>query len=354
MKILYGLPSEGMGHATRSKVIIDYLLLNGHDVQIVTSDRAYVFMQKHFGVRVHPIEGFHLAYKKAVVHIGQTVLLTFKNAPKQLLKNFLAYKELLKKFTPDIVISDFESFTHFFATMHHIPLISIDNMQVIHRCKLDIDIPKEEKLNFQIAKQIVKSKVIGADTYLISSFFHAEIIKKNTVLVPPILRKEIIEAKVTIGKHIVVYQTSSTASNLITTLQQLPQEIFIVYGFNKEEKHGNVQLKAFSEKEFIANLASAKAVLSNGGFSFLSEAVYLKKPILSVAIQNQFEQFVNASYVEKMNFGRSFSTFTSDGIKAFLYELDFFQDALQSHAQDGNQVLFTTLDSLLKSLTSEV
>jgi hypothetical protein len=25
MKILYGVPGEGMGHATRSKVVIDYL-----------------------------------------------------------------------------------------------------------------------------------------------------------------------------------------------------------------------------------------------------------------------------------------------------------------------------------------
>ena len=37
-----------------------------------------------------------------------------------------------------------------------------------------------------------------------------------------------------------------------------------------------------------------------------------------------------------------------------LYELDFFQSALQNHVQDGNQVLFTTLDSLLKSLTKNV
>ena len=66
MKILYGLPSEGMGHATRSKVIIEHLLKE-HDVQIVTSDRAFVFLSNHFPKRVHQIDGFHLAYKNAVV-----------------------------------------------------------------------------------------------------------------------------------------------------------------------------------------------------------------------------------------------------------------------------------------------
>jgi UDP:flavonoid glycosyltransferase YjiC (YdhE family) len=42
MKILYGVPSEGMGHATRSKSVIQYLIAQQHEVCIVSSDRAFI------------------------------------------------------------------------------------------------------------------------------------------------------------------------------------------------------------------------------------------------------------------------------------------------------------------------
>jgi len=66
MKILYGVPGEGMGHATRSKVIIAHLLQN-HDVQVLSSSRAFKFLYESFGERVHEIKGLHFAYKNTKV-----------------------------------------------------------------------------------------------------------------------------------------------------------------------------------------------------------------------------------------------------------------------------------------------
>jgi uncharacterized protein (TIGR00661 family) len=336
-----------MGHATRSKVIITYLLEQGHEVQAVSSARAYQFLNRAFPGRVHEIKGFHLAYRNASVSKLNTAILTLKTGPENLRLNFERYRELLAGFTPDVVISDFESFTYFFAKMHRLPIISIDNMQVMSRCSLDIVVPKEERANFSIARNIVKTKVPRSDHYLIASFFDAPPCKERTTVVPPIIRKEILEAETAGGEHILVYQTSTSQGNLVEILQQLPQEQFRVYGFNKEEQHGNVQLKAFSEEGFIRDLATAKAVLANGGFSLLSEAVYLRKPICSIPINGQFEQYLNAAYVEKMGFGRHYPQFTADRIKSFIYDLPRFQENLQGYSQDGNKSLFAELDKQL-------
>jgi len=212
MKILYGLPSEGMGHATRSQVIIAHLLKN-HDVRIVTSDRAYKFMEEHFPGKVFQIRGFHLAYNDGSVSKSKTFTSLLKSAPQDLMENFNKYQKVHKEFKPDLVISDFESFSFFFAKTHKLPLISIDNMQVINRCTMDIDIPKEEKENYLIAKNIIKVKVPNCNYYLITSFFDAPIKKKNTELVPSIVREKIIAAakkKKKNKNHILVYQTSSS------------------------------------------------------------------------------------------------------------------------------------------------
>jgi uncharacterized protein (TIGR00661 family) len=129
---------------------------------------------------------------------------------------------------------------------------------------------------------------------------------------------------------------------------KLPSEKFYVFGFNKDEKQGNVQLKKFSEAEFINLLASAKAVICNGGYSFISEAVYLHKPICSVPIANQIEQFVNASYVEKYGYGRAFNNFTADNIKSFLYDINYFEKQLTGYKQQGNNLLFIEIKKWIK------
>ena len=346
MNILYGVPGEGMGHATRSKVVIDFLLKE-HNVQVVSSARAYQFLAKSFPQNVHEIKGLHFAYKNAQVSKLGTFMLNLKSAPTNLVNNFSKYLLIDKNFKPDVVISDFESFTTFFAKLHRIPLISIDNMQVMDRCTLDIEIPKDERGNFKLAKAILNAKVPGCRHYFVSSFFTAEIRKANTI-VPPIVRDAIQQARPTRGNHILVYQTSSSLSGMKQILHDIKGLNFYVYGFNKDERDGNVIFKTFSEQGFVDDLASAAAVIANGGFSFISEAVYLKKPVFSFPLKNQFEQYVNAAYIQKLRYGRHFEALSSDAIKAFLYDLDFFTGNLSTYDQDGNKILFSLLANELK------
>ena len=46
MKILYGVVGEGMGHAMRSRVILEHLVAQNHDVEIMASGRAVDFLAK--------------------------------------------------------------------------------------------------------------------------------------------------------------------------------------------------------------------------------------------------------------------------------------------------------------------
>ena len=350
MKILYGVPGEGMGHAARSKVIIDHLLKTGHDVQIVSSGRAFQFLNKHFPGKVTEIKGFHFSYKNAEVSKLATLFSNLRSAGNNLIYNTAKKLQLEKNFHPQLVISDFESFSFFFALEHQLPIISIDNMQVMDRCVLDVSIPKDEKANYQLAKNIVKLKVPGCDQYFISSFFEAEIKKKNTELVPPIIREAIQKAKTKEGNHIVMYQTSSSLKEVSDILKQVPNETFFVYGMNLDKTDGNIVFKPFSEEGFINDLASSKAVIANGGFSFISEAVYLQKPVYSFPIKNQFEQWMNAAYIDKLGYGRHFTDLNADHLKAFVYDLPVFKKNLKAYQQKGNDLLFAQLDVCIKNM----
>lgn len=354
MNILYGVPGEGLGHATRSKVVMAYLLAQGHDVRAVSSSRAFQVLDAAFPGRVLEIRGFHLAYKGLSVSKLRTSILILRTAPGDLQRNFRQYQQLLHDFRPDVVVSDFESFSYFYAKAQGLPVISIDNMQIISRTRLDVVVPPQERGNFQLARNIVRLKVPRSRHYFVTTFFTPPASKARTTLVPPIIRPEILAARPTSGPHILVYQSATTQHDLVALLQQLPEQEFHVYGFNKEESHGNVQLKAFSEAGFIADLASSRAIITNGGFSLISEAVFLHKPICAVPIPAQFEQWLNAAEVQKLGYGRHFNAITADNIRAFMGGLPGFTGALASYAQDGNAVLFANLDACLAGLEAAV
>ncbi|MEM9696506.1 MAG: glycosyltransferase family protein, partial [Myxococcota bacterium] len=132
MKILYGVVGEGMGHAIRSRVVLEYLVAQGHEIVIMTSGRAVAFLDKHFaGVR--RIHGLHMIYEEGRVHKGKTLWSNAKTGARGLPQNVAAYFELLGSFQPDLVISDFESWTYLYGRAHRLPVISIDNMQIINR-----------------------------------------------------------------------------------------------------------------------------------------------------------------------------------------------------------------------------
>jgi uncharacterized protein (TIGR00661 family) len=94
-------------------------------------------------------------------------------------------------------------------------------------------------------------------------------------------------------------------------------------------------------------LASARAVVTNGGLSLMHEAIYLGKPILSIPVRHQFEQEMNARYLEQYGYGLAAPRIDADVLDAFLRQENDYIDALENHRQKGNEVLYRTVDRLL-------
>ncbi|MDQ3266388.1 MAG: teichoic acid biosynthesis protein [Myxococcota bacterium] len=351
MKILYGVVGEGMGHATRSRVVIDHLLASGHEVHIVASGRAQEFLHRRFP-NVRGIWGYTIAYEANEVRNWQTLVQNLKGLVTGWPKNIVQYFGILESFQPDVVISDFETFSYLFAQNHRLPLISIDNMQILNRCRLDPELIAGHEADFQLGRALVKSKLPGAFHYLVTTFFRPELSKERTTLIPSILRPEILEAKREVGEHVVVYQTSTTHVALPETLKRAGVP-FRIYGMRRELKEdqveGNLTFRPFSEAGFINDLRTARAVIAGGGFTLLSEAVYLHKPILSHPVGGQFEQILNARYVEKLHYGKHAPELDERTVQEFLAQVPSYANALSSYQQDGNQELKRVLDEQLES-----
>jgi uncharacterized protein (TIGR00661 family) len=351
VRILYGVVGEGMGHATRSKVVCQHLVSSGHEVKIVVSGRAFGLLSDAFPDVVE-IRGLTIRYVDNRMDRDGTLARNVLAAPAMLAANVGAYFDRVASFRPDAVISDFDSFAYFFAKRHRLPIMSIDNQQIVSRAKLGKFAKHGVKVDYQMTKAFVRAKLPACSQYVITSFFFPTIRKryaKDTTLVPPILRPAILDAKKRCfpGDHVLVYQTSTSDSRLIDELNSVREEKFIVYGLRKNARRGNCILKEFSEDGFVDDLASARAVVTNGGFSLIGEAVFLGKPIFSVPVRNQYEQILNARYLEELGYGLAADRIEADLLRLFLRETPKYASRVAKHRQDGNQELYDVVDRVL-------
>jgi uncharacterized protein (TIGR00661 family) len=353
VKIIYGVVGEGMGHATRSRVVLEHLLSRGHEIRVVVSGRAHGFLVDRFrgraGIAFDEIHGLRLAYEGSKLDVAASVLENLREAPRGLRCNLEVYGRVADDFAAEAVVSDFESWAYLYGLTREIPVISIDNMQVLNRCAHDEFVTDDRSSDYRLAKAAVKIKLPGAFHYLVSSFFYPPVRKRRTTLVPPILRPEILSARHEPGHHILVYQTSAANQALLPLLERLPQE-FRVYGLGRNGREGNVTLCAFDEHRFIDDLRTAAAVIAGGGFSLMCEAVHLHVPMLSCPIDGQYEQELNARYLQQLGYGRFTRDLDEDVIEGFLSGIDEMRDKLQSYVPTDNTVIQGCLDELLEDI----
>lgn len=346
-KILYSVCGEGMGHAIRSGVILKELVKD-YDVLIFASDRAYKYLKNKFN-NVHEIYGFNTVYENNEVNDFKTFLKAMKTFPRDLKENLGLLYKMARDFKPEVVISDFEFYASLISNILRIPLISVDNMHVITQC--NIEYPKKYRKDKLKAEAVIRSFIIRPKRYIITSYFFPKPKDPEKVsMFPPILRKKIMNLKPYYGDHIFVYQTSKSNIRLLKALKKIKKK-FIIYGFNEHRIDGNLYFRKFNENEFFKDLESAAAVITNGGFTLISEALYLKKPIYSVPVKGQFEQIINAIYLEKLGYGEFHEEADKKSIEAFLEKLPAYRKKLEKYEGGDNTALIKELKRAIEEFS---
>ena len=338
-RIFYCVCGEGMGHAIRSSVIIDRIKKH-YDVYIFSHDRAYEYLNEKFD-HVYRIGGFNTVYINNKVNNIKTLISAIKRNPTNIKVGYQELYKKARKLSPDVIVTDFEIYATIVSKLLQIPLISLDNIHMITQAK--ISYPPKHQTEMLKAKGVIKGYVVRPKFHIMTSFFFPKVRQnKNAVIYPPVIREEIFKLKPTVGDHIIVYQTSKESLELVKKLKAIDEK-FIVYGFNMEKTDGNLTYKLFNEDEFYDDFASAKAVICNGGFTFITEAITLKKPIYSVPAIGNFEQTLNAHYVQKLGYGEYHEKMSVKKLRIFLKRLKKYQDKL-------NKVKIYNNDGIVREL----
>jgi uncharacterized protein (TIGR00661 family) len=349
VKILYGVTGEGLGHTMRARALVQHLVLSGHQVKIAASGRAVDVLRKH-----HPdtvaIDGLRISYERGAVHRRRTLLDNVRVARSALAHNIEVGMADGLDFDPDVVVTDFDSFAYVIGRLLERPIISFDHQHVLDRFHHTRSLRRSLAADFAATRVFVHAKTPRCTHFVVTSFFFPEVRDRyasSTTLVGPVVRTEIERARPTAGDHVLVYQTASGDPNLLPALRATPKTEFVVYGLGSDRREGNIQMRSFDEARFIGDLASARAVVSNGGFTTLSEALYLGKPVLSVPVRHQAEQELNAAYLEALGLGMRASRVDVNVLARFLDRLGDFRPATDRRMRRGNVDACNAIDALL-------
>jgi uncharacterized protein (TIGR00661 family) len=172
----------------------------------------------------------------------------------------------------------------------------------------------------------------------------------STTLTGPLLRPAVEMLAPSRGEHVLVYQTAIGDTALLDCLRAVSGVPFRAYGAGTARRLGNVELKTFDEHGFLTDLASARAVVCNGGFSAISEALYLGKPVLSIPLSHQGEQQLNAAWLARLGLGLHGRRLSPELLRSLL-ALEPSSSSLDPRLRSGTRDFVSGVHRALREVT---
>lgn len=352
-KIIYAVAGEGFGHSSRSHLIGQRLIDSGHDVIFAGSNKSLFYLRDYFGDRVKEIFGLSFDYKDGRIHPIRTIKKNIFRLPTGDKINRKLFRGLYKKFEPDLIVSDFEPFSAWWALRHNVPFFSIDHEHVLTHCKL-IN-PRQCGFSRITAYMVTRCYYVSATSYIIITFFKAPIKKRSAVIAPPVLRPKVLSLKAHRGDYIVLYTTTGRNEEQIKELLgRFGSQKFLIYGFDKSAEDGNCIFKKRSTEDFLTDVAGSRGVVATAGFSLISECMYLKKKMLLLPLEGQYEQFINAYYVQSLGLGLSRNELSEKSLCDFLDETEKPMPDDERILWPSNERFFEVLQERLNQLPKPI
>ncbi len=168
---------------------------------------------------------------------------------------------------------------------------------------------------------------------------------------PSLLRPEVLAAVPEQGEHLLVYGRICETAVAALKSSGIPAH---VYGGREDvevdERDGTLLYRPFSNEGFVEDLRTSRGVVASAGYSLMSEAVYLRKPMLALPLAGQFEQEMNARYLAGLHYGTASSALTEPALEHFLEHEPTLIESLSEYHQDGNTVTLERVDAVVAEL----
>jgi len=292
MKIAYFVHGRGRGHATRAQSVLPALQKAGNSVTLYAGAMAYSVLSN----QATQIE---------------TVMPGLKGI-KTLFKRINSDKKRFLNERPDLVISDGDAPCLYAAKKMNIPSIAIGHGVIIPYFHHTIPFPF---LRFLIESINVWVSSKPADIKIGVHFDNLTPKTTNTFLAQPKIPEIEIETSTNI---ILCYFRDSNGTQIV---KEIIKRGLVVHNFGVSID-GAINYP-FNQDLFRQSFGKCTGIVASAGFNLVSEALYYQKPMLAMYKVNDFEQWMNATYLSKIKgyTASSFEGFNPHNLDHFIEKM---------------------------------
>lgn len=307
MKVLFLVQGEGRGHMTQAISLGQILREAGHEIVGALVGKANdrqipTFFEEQIHCPVFQFLAPNISYSNhgKGMQVGKTLLSLITNS-KKYLKALHSVHDQIQDHNPDLIISFYETYSGLYNVVFRskIPMICIAHQYLLLHPKFVF--PKNRIISKILMSLNSQATSWQATKRLALSFRRMEPTTTPTIaVVPPLLRKEVVQRTSTQGDFFLVYMTHHSLSNQIIEWHQAHPEVPLhcfwdnPYVSEEFQYDATLTFHRINSGKYLDKLSSCKALVTTAGFESVCEAMYLGKPVMMVPVPNHFEQECNA------------------------------------------------------------
>ena len=146
----------------------------------MASGAAFRYLGDRLG-NVNEVFGPSFAMEDGEIRRWASVTHTMTAMRRELPGSVRMWMETVDEWEPDVVVTDFEPLSGIYARWSRTPLICVDNIHMIDRCRHDKAIVDGAREDFRIARAVTRAMVPTAGDYVITTFFAPPLLRGRTV-----------------------------------------------------------------------------------------------------------------------------------------------------------------------------
>lgn len=327
MRILFIIQGEGRGHLTQALSLRQKLTAEGHQIVGVLvgkspARRLPSFFSEKIGVPVYAFESpnFLPTAKNKQVNLLKSVVFNVLRLHKYV-ASIRYIHHMIEETEADVVVNFYELLTGLTYLVSRPKALMVCIAHQYLFLHPDFKFPQENRLSLASLKFFTRLTAVGATRKLALSFRKMrEVPSQGIVVVPPLLREEVVNMKSEAGDYLHGYLLNSGFGEEVREWQTQHPDVPMHFFWDKKEApeelkvNANLTFHQLNDELFVRYMAGAKAYATTAGFESVCEAMYLNKPVLMVP--THIEQACNAFDASQSGAGVVAERFDLDSLLA--------------------------------------
>ncbi|MDR3652308.1 MAG: glycosyltransferase family protein [Paludibacter sp.] len=331
MRYLFVVQGEGRGHFTQALSLKSMLERNGHEVVgVMVGCSAKRTLPGFFTEKIQSeiiqfqSPNFLPTPKGKHSPLLISILYNLLLVPVYV-ASLLSIRQTIRKKQPDVVINFYELMCGVTYGIFNPKPPMINVAHQYYFLTREFNYSGKNSRQFHLLNFYSRLTAMNAYKMLALSFRMDEKLYQGKIaIVPPLLRSEVLNYKISNGNYIHGYMLNSGyAKELSDWSNNHPKQKLHFFWDKKNAKQtesltSNLTLHQLSDTLFLEYMAGCKAYATTGGFESVCEAMYMQKPVLM--IPTHIEQECNVLDAIRSGAGVTANEFDLDVLLDFLPE----------------------------------